>query len=289
MSGLSGNGVSGNRVMGQRRTIRFPGGVGEAPARAMLPLHGGGEIEVAAWGPSPDEAATIILLHEGLGCVALWRDFPSRLSKATGCGVVAYSRLGYGASSPVTPPLPLERMALEAQTVLPQLLDAIDPRKFALVGHSDGATIAAHYLAGEPDARLDRAVLIAPHFFVEESNLQAIRATREAFETGCLRDRLAKYHGANVDCAFYGFAETWLAPAFRDWDMRVEIPRWRHPVLFIQDDDDPYGSEAQAEAAGRSPCCRVANLTGCAHAPHLEAPDATMALIAGFLADGAAP
>ena len=275
--------------MGQRRIIRFPGDVGDAPVRAMLPLDGGGEIEVAAWGPSPDEAPTIILFHEGLGCVALWRDFPIRLSNATACGVVAYSRLGYGASSPVTPPLPLDRMALEAQMVMPQLLEAIAPRKFALVGHSDGATIAAHYLAGGPDARLDRAVLIASHFFVEGSNLSAIRATREAFETGGLRDRLAKYHGANVDCAFYGFAETWLAPAFSNWDIRAEIRRWRHPVLFIQGTDDPYGSKAQAEAAGRSPLCRVVNLMGCAHAPHLEAPDATMTLIDDFLTEGAAP
>lgn len=281
--------MSGNRVMGQPRTIRFPGGVAEAPARAMLPLDGGGEIEVAAWGSSPEKAATIILLHEGLGCVALWRDFPARLSKATGCGVVAYSRLGYGASTPVAPPLPLDRMALEAQTVLPQLLDAIAPRKFALVGHSDGATIAAHYLAGEPDARVDRAVLIAPHFFVEDTNLAAIRATRDAFEKGDLRGRLAKYHGANVDGAFYAFAETWLAPAFRSWDMRAEILRWRHPVLFIQGNDDPYGSEAQATAAGRSSHCRVVNLDGCAHAPHLEAPDVTLAVIVDFLARGAPP
>ena len=266
--------------------IRFPGAVDANPVRTMLPLDGGGEIEVAAWGPPPHEADTIILLHEGLGCVALWRDFPASLSTATGNGVVAYSRLGYGASSPITPPLPLDRMAREAHHVIPQLLAAIGPRKFSLLGHSDGATIAAHYLAGDPDPRFERAILIAPHFFVEASNLDAIAATREAFETGDLRPRLAKYHGSNVDGAFYGFAETWLAPTFHDWDMRADIARWRHPVLFIQGNDDPYGSKAQAEAAALSRAARVVNLDGCAHAPHLEAPDVTLALITDFLTGG---
>ena len=279
----------GGEAMTDQRAIRFPGAADGAPMGSRLPLEGGGEIEVATWGPSPDGTATILLLHEGLGCVMLWRDFPSRLAEATGCGVVAYSRLGYGASSSIVPPLPVDHMAREAQSVIPQLLAAIAPQKLALIGHSDGATIAAHYLAGEPDARVDRAVLIAPHFFVEDTNLAAIRATRDAFEKGDLRGRLAKYHGANVDGAFYAFAETWLAPAFRSWDMRAEIPRWRHPVLFIQGNDDPYGSEAQATAAGRSPHCRVVNLDGCAHAPHLEAPDVTLAVIVDFLARGAPP
>ncbi len=277
----------GTGAAANERAVRFPGAAGAGPVRTMLPLNGGGEIEVAAWGPPPHETDTTILLHEGLGCVALWRDFPARLSAATGNGVVAYSRLGYGASSPITPPLPLDRMAREARCTIPQLIAAISPGTFSLLGHSDGATIAAHYLAGDPDPRLLRAVLIAPHFFVEPSNLAAIARTRDAFETGDLRQRLAKYHGPNVDGAFYGFAETWMAPAFRDWDMRAEIARWRHPVLFIQGNDDPYGSKAQAEAAARSPETAVVNLDGCAHAPHLEAPDVTLPLIANFLTGGA--
>lgn len=283
---MSGRGMAG--AIMPERSIAFPARCDEAPRRAHLAVDGG-DIEVATWGPAPAEAPSLILLHEGLGCVDLWRDFPARLARATGRGIVAYSRLGYGRSSPVTPPLPLDRMAREAERVLPRLIDALAPRQFALIGHSDGATIAAHYLAGSPDPRLERAVLIAPHFFVEASNLAAIRATRDAFETGDLRHRLARYHGPNVDGAFYGFAETWLAPAFRDWDMRADIARWRHPVLFLQGNDDPYGSPAQAQAAAASPLSRITNLDACAHAPHLEQPDVTMSLITAFLAKGAAP
>jgi pimeloyl-ACP methyl ester carboxylesterase len=279
--------------MRPRTTIAWPetpDAAGDAgPATGCFALSEGGEVEVAAWGRPPHAAPTLLLLHEGLGCVALWRDFPVRLAVATGCGVVAYSRLGYGASSPVALPLPLTHMVDEARSVLPQLVRAIGPATFSLFGHSDGATIVAHYLTGDADPRLAAAVLIAPHFFVEASNLAAIRKTREAYEAGDLRARLAKYHGDNVDGAFYGFAETWCDPAFRDWDMRYEIERWHHPVLFIQGRDDPYGSSAQAAAAGHSPCCRVAELDGCAHAPHLEQPRATLDLITTFLAREAAP
>lgn len=246
-------------------------------------LGGGPEIECAIWGPAPSEAPTIVLLHEGLGCIKLWRDFPARLVESTGCGVLAYSRLGYGQSDPIVPPLPLTRMADEARDVLPELLEKLAPERLILVGHSDGGTIAAHYLAGHTHPALRAAILMSPHFCCEPSNVAAIQDTSAAYRDKDLRPRLAKYH-RDVDGAFYGWATTWLDPAFATWDMRDDIKRWHHPVLFLQGRDDPYGSEAQAEAAARSPYAEVAWLESCAHSPHLEQSARTLELIEAFIA-----
>jgi pimeloyl-ACP methyl ester carboxylesterase len=174
-------------------------------------------------------------------------------------------------------------MADESRDVLPCLIEAIAPRRLVLIGHSDGGTIAAHYLAGETVAALKGVVLMAPHFFCEPSNIAAIRATSAAFGEGDLRARLAKYH-ADVDGAFHGWAATWLDPAFARWDVRGEVQRWRHPVLFIQGRDDPYGSEGQADAAAASPFAEVCWLENCAHSPHLQQPVETLAMISGFVA-----
>ena len=250
---------------------------------ALFPIGDGEHLACAAWGPSPAEAATIVLLHEGLGCIRLWRDFPAQLAQLTGCGVFAYSRRGYGHSSPLVAALPISRMADEARQVLPRLLDAIAPERLILIGHSDGGTIAAHYLTSDTHAALKGCVLIPPHFYCEASNLVAIRATADAFERGRLGDKLAKYHD-DADGAFHGWADTWLDPAFADWDMRDdEIPKWRHPVLFIQGRQDPYGSEGQAAAAGRARDAQIAWIDDCGHSPHLVQQARTLALIEAFV------
>ncbi|MFY0613275.1 MAG: alpha/beta hydrolase [Hyphomicrobiaceae bacterium] len=239
-------------------------------------------VECAVWGPPPSQAPTIVLLHEGLGCIRLWRDFPGKLAEATGCGVFTYSRLGYGQSDPIAPPLPVTRMADEARDVLPALIEMLAPTSLILIGHSDGGTIAAHYLAGETHPALKAAVLMSPHFFCEPSNVAAIKDTCAAYRDGDLRSRLAKYH-ADVDGAFYGWADTWLDADFGAWDMRDEIVRWHHPVLFVQGRDDPYGSGGQAAAASLSAHAEIVWLEDCAHSPHLEQSARALALLQRFI------
>ena len=153
----------------------------------------GHRIEYRFVGPQPDKAPTLVLLHEGLGCVGLWNDFPEKLAAATGAGAFVYSRAGYGKSSPVSLPRPLSYMHDEARQSLPKLLDAIGFRRGLLVGHSDGASIAAIYAGSHQDHRVGGLVLIAPHFFTEDSGIAAIAEARKAYETGDLRARLARW------------------------------------------------------------------------------------------------
>src|SRR5215475_7919683 len=180
-----------------------------------------------------DLPPAIVLLHEGLGSAALWGDFPDRLAAATGVGVFAYSRAGYGASSPVALPRPLTYMHDEAKTVLPALLDAIGFRRGLLLGHSDGASIAAIYAGSTQDHRVRGLTLIAPHFVVEDVGLAAIRDAKAAYETGDLKTRLARWH-RNVDVAFYGWNGAWLDPGFRDWNIADALAYIRVPIQIVQ-------------------------------------------------------
>ena len=194
---------------------------------------GGADLEAVCIGPSPSEAPTIVMLHEGLGCVGLWRDFPDRLAEATGHGVFVYSRRGYGASQPCALPRPLDYMTREAMDVLPDVLTEIGLQRGILLGHSDGASIAAIYAGSIQDHRIRGLVLMAPHFFTEPMGLAAIAKTKEAYETGNLRAKLAAYH-ADVDNAFRGWNDAWLDPAFAKWNIEDVIayhPRAgpRHP------------------------------------------------------------
>jgi pimeloyl-ACP methyl ester carboxylesterase len=245
---------------------------------------GGATLEGRCFGPAPEAAPTIVLLHEGLGCAALWRDFPARLARATRYGVFAYSRQGYGQSDPAVLPRPIDYMTREAVDVLPKVLDAIGFRSGVLVGHSDGASIAAIYGGSVQDHRVRGLVLMAPHFFTEALGLASIRKAREAYETGDLRPKLLKYH-KDVDNAFRGWNDAWLDPAFRDWNIEEVIAWIRVPVLAIQGKDDQYGTRAQIaalETQSYNPV-DVAMLDDCGHAPHTEKPDATLALIVEYL------
>jgi pimeloyl-ACP methyl ester carboxylesterase len=252
---------------------------------AGLVSIGGKLLEYACHGPAPDRAPTIVMLHEGLGCVALWRDFPRGVAEATGLGVFAYSRAGYGQSDAVELPRPLDYMTREARETLAGVLGAIGFQRGILLGHSDGASIAAIYAGSVEDFRVRGLVLIAPHFFTEESGLAAITAARAAYEAGDLKRRLAKYH-RDVDNAFRGWNDAWLDPGFKSWNITDVIDYWRIPVLAIQGADDPYGTLAQIremENRAYSPV-DVDILTGCKHSPHTEQPEATLAAVTDFCA-----
>ena len=220
---------------------------------------GGRRMETAWHGPAPERAPTLVLLHEGLGCVEMWRDFPARLAERTGYGVLVYSRAGYGKSDPVSLPRPLTYMHEEALNVLPQVLDQAGVRKTVLVGHSDGASIATIYAGGRQDFRVRGIALMAPHFFVEQVGIESIVAAKKAYEKGNLRERLARYH-RDVDTAFWGWNRAWLDPKFRNWRIDEYLRDVRVPILIIQGEDDEYGTKAQLDLANAETYCPVETL-----------------------------
>ncbi len=238
-------------------------------------------LEARCWGPPPDQAATLVLLHEGLGCVSLWRDFPARLAAATGLGVFAYSRQGYGHSDAVSLPRPLDYMSREALDILPLVLDLIDLKCGMLIGHSDGASIAAIHSATVRDPRIMALCLMAPHFFTEAAGLAAIARAKSVYATSDLEARLGRHH-ANPDGAFRGWNEVWLESGFKNWDISDMIPSIGVPVLAIQGQDDQYGTMAQLDALenGLTGQFRRLEMPNCKHAPHLEQPDETLRAVA---------
>ena len=244
---------------------------------------GGKELEYACFGPDPSQAPTLVLLHEGLGSVTLWRDFPQALAQATGFGVFAYSRAGYGQSDPADLPRPLDYMTREAVDVLPQVLDQIGFQRGVLVGHSDGATIAAIYAGSIPDLRVRALVLMAPHFFTEEVGLTEIAKAKLTYDTGDLREKLARYH-RDPDNAFRGWNDAWLHPDFKDWNVADAIDYLRIPSMGVQGRDDQYGTLAQIEELDSRSYAPVDQLIldDCRHAPHLDQPEQVVAGIAAF-------
>jgi pimeloyl-ACP methyl ester carboxylesterase len=244
---------------------------------------GAAELEYRFIGPAPDTAPTIVMLHEGLGSAALWGDFPEKLQAATGVGIFAYSRAGYGASTPATLPRPLDYMQIEALDVLPALLDGIGFRRGLLLGHSDGASIAAIYAGGTGDHRVRGVVLMAPHFVVEDVSVASIAAIKTAYETTDLRSKLQRWH-SNVDNAFYGWNGAWLDPQFRTWDISEYLAYIRVPVAILQGADDQYGTIRQVEIARQECYCPVdvTMIPGAGHSPHREAPEATLDAVSEF-------
>jgi pimeloyl-ACP methyl ester carboxylesterase len=233
-------------------------------------------------GRQPEEAPTLVLLHEGLGCVGLWGNFPEQLAAASGLGVFAYSRAGYGASSTISLPRPVTYMHEEAQQILPRVLDAVEFRQGLLVGHSDGASIAAIFQGSVGDPRVRGITLIAPHFFTEDAGLVEIAKARDAYHVS-LKEKLARWH-KDVDAAFLGWNGVWLDAEFRKWNIEKYLTTIRVPVQVIQGVDDQYGTIAQVEAvkAGCPVPVDVIMLEGVRHSPHREAADATVDAIAGF-------
>jgi pimeloyl-ACP methyl ester carboxylesterase len=235
-------------------------------------------------GPQPSDAPTLVLLHEGLGSAALWGQLPTQLAQATGCGVFAYSRAGYGASSKAALPRGIDYMHREALDVLPAVLDRIGFKRGLLIGHSDGASIATIYAGGVQDHRVRGLALIAPHFIVEDVSIQSIASIKTTFETTDLRAKLSRWHD-DVDHTFYGWNDAWLDPQFRAWDISESLAYIRVPIAIVQGEDDQYGTIRQIEIAQEECYCpiEVTLITGAAHTPHREAPEATLAALTSFV------
>ena len=241
-------------------------------------------LEYRMIGPRPAEAPTIVMLHEGLGCVGLWGTFPQEIAAATGGGVFVYSRTNYGKSSPGKLPRPVSFMHEEAIDVLPRVLAAIGFQRGILFGHSDGASIATIYAGSVQDHRVRGLVLMAPHFFTEDMGLAQIRRTNEDYESGNFREKLKRWHD-DVDSAFHSWSGPWLNPEFRAWDITETLGYIRVPILIVQGADDQYGTIKQVEAAKQECYCPVetAILPGVHHSPHRDAPALTLDTVAAFI------
>jgi pimeloyl-ACP methyl ester carboxylesterase len=238
----------------------------------------GRRLEAADW-PGSAALRPLVLLHEGLGSVGLWRDFPEALHAATGRRVLAFSRFGHGRSQPPPRPRTPAFFHEEALDVLPDVLAQLDAQRPILLGHSDGASIALIHAGRHPVTAI---ALLAPHVFVEDVTVTAIEVASRRYASGDLRARLARHHD-DVDAAFRGWCDVWLDPAFRDWSLEADAERVRCPVLLIQGRDDPYGTLEQLdriEARVRGPVQRLVLATG--HSPHLEAAEEVLTALAAF-------
>lgn len=232
--------------------------------------------ELGAERPGP----ALVFLHEGLGSLGLWREFPARVSEATGRRAVIYSRSGNGWSDPPEGPRTASFMHEEAREVLPRLLEAWGAQEPLLIGHSDGASIALIYAAEHP---VRGVVAMAPHVLVEEMTLAEIRRARTRYQQEGLRERMAAHH-RDPDAAFYGWNDVWLDPGFPAWNIEDLISQITAPVLLIQGSEDPYGTLAQIDSVAarvRGPVDRV--VLPCRHAPHVQAPEATLAAVREFV------
>ena len=246
----------------------------------------GTQLETKWLGPrNTEDNRVLVFLHEGLGCVEMWREFPQALCKRTGLPAFIYSRQGYGKSDPI--PLPRSEWFMhdEGLEVLPKVLDAAGITRANLIGHSDGGSISIINAGGVQDPRVETIVLLAAHVFIEEVTLDSIKETRKAFQTSDLRDRLVKYHGDNVDCAFWGWNSVWLNPNFKDWNIEEYLPHINVPTLAIQGNEDQYGTIAQVTAIqeGIRRNVQVEMFPECGHSPHFDQKEKTLNVISSFL------
>lgn len=227
----------------------------------------------------------ILFLHEGLGCISMWRDFPEALSSQTGLRSFIYSRQGYGKSDPVKLPRNVNFMKDEALEILPKLLDLEGINRVILVGHSDGGSIALINAGGTRDPRIEAIVCLAAHVFNEDITIKHIQEAKKEFETGDLREKLAKHHGSNVDCAFWGWNDIWLNSEFKKWNIEDFLPNINVPALVIQGEEDQYGTMSQVDAirAGIGGNATIEIIPDCGHSPHIERRDITLKIITQFI------
>ncbi len=242
-------------------------------------------LEYAWHGPEPGRAPTLVFLHEGLGSLSTWRDFPAALASAVGCGALVYSRRGYGGSDPAALPRPVRFMHEEALVSLPRVLELLGIRDPILVGESDGASIALIYAGSSAGQGVRGLLLEAPHVFVEPVCLESIAGAVESYRGGDLRRALSRHHARDVDATFGSWSEVWLDPDFRRWNIEEFLPAVRAPVLAIQGEQDRYGTLRQIEtvAARCGGFVELFVLPRCGHSPHREEPELVLAAMTRFL------
>jgi pimeloyl-ACP methyl ester carboxylesterase len=242
----------------------------------------GKRLETLWFEPRDASAPAIVILHEGLGSIALWKDFPHKLAARTGCGVLVYSRYGHGNSDKLAGKRPVEFMHQEGEVVLPELLDELGIARPILLGHSDGGSIALIF-AGKFPERTRALILEAPHVFVEDLSVASIAAAKVSFETTDFRAKLGRYH-AHVDETFWGWNDIWLDPRFRSWNIEAYLDSIRCPVLCIQGEEDEYGTPAQVEPIrARVAGTEIMMLPNCKHAPHRDQQAVTLDKMAEFV------
>ncbi|HEY0383878.1 MAG TPA: alpha/beta hydrolase [Candidatus Elarobacter sp.] len=241
----------------------------------------GKRLETIRYDGDPARPA-IVMLHEGLGSVSLWRDVPLRLCERTRCTVVAYSRYGYGRSDVLREKREPDYMHHEGEIVLPALLEQLGIERPILFGHSDGASIALIYAGAQPDA-VRALVLEAPHVFVEEVSVRSIAQAKTAYATTNLPAKLARHH-TDADTTFAGWNDIWLDPRFRNWNIEAYAAHVRVPVLLIQGEADEYGTTAQLDAiAARIRGTETLMVPGAGHSPHRDAPELVLAGVAALV------
>jgi len=225
----------------------------------------------------------VVMLHEGLGSIALWKDFPQQLAARTGCAVLAYSRYGHGNSDKLMEKRPVRFMHREGEVVLPELLEKLAIERPILLGHSDGGSIAIIF-AGKYQERPRALILEAPHVFVEELSTASIAQAKVNYQTSDLKQKLSRYH-AHVDETFWGWNDIWLDPDFRSWNIEEYLAAIRCPVLCIQGEQDEYGTRAQVDAiAAQAPQTEILILPDCKHSPHRDQAEKTLDRMAEFVA-----
>ena len=245
-------------------------------------LVNGLRLEYRDFPAAVDGRPNLLLLHEGLGCVAMWRDFPAKLAAATGCRVIVWSRAGYGGSQPYPEAREIGYMHREAEESLPGLLAALNIERPVLIGHSDGGSIALIFAGAFPDVPLGIAVL-APHEFVEEITLAGIRSARSVWESTDWPKKLGRYH-LDAPRVFREWNDTWLSLPFRDWNIEQYLPRIRRPVLAIQGEDDEYATMRQIEViAERVPGTQLLKLPDCGHTPQRDQEAVVLAALVEFV------
>jgi len=229
------------------------------------------------------ETTPLVFLHEGLGSIELWRDFPEQVVERSGHPALVFSRYGYGWSDPLNEPRAVNYMHVEAAEVLPILVDRLLGRPPILIGHSDGASIAIIYAgSGHPTAGM---ILLAPHVFTEAEGLNTIEAVHASFPGSEMSKKMSKYH-ADPKATFYGWADVWLSPEFRTWNLEEFLASIHCPVELIQCEEDEYGSLRQLEAIAKQVAGPVETLMvrGSGHSPHLIDPKAVTAVTVRFVA-----
>ena len=256
----------------------------QAPQQRGEALVDGKRLETLWIEPADKDRLTIVMLHEGLGSVALWKDFPQLLASRTGCGLLVYSRYGLGNSDRLLEKRPVRFMHHEGEVVLPELLDKLNITRPILLGHSDGGSIAIIF-AGKYPERPRGLILEAPHVFVEDLSVASIAQAKVAYLTTDLPRKLGRYH-QHVDATFWGWNDIWLDPKFRSWNIEEYLPAISCPVLCIQGEDDEYGTIAQVRAIqARVPATEVVMMPNCKHSPHRDQPEATLEKMVEFVAE----